>query len=305
MTERRRPVSLLAVLALIALPAAVVVALVLLLTGGSDGATPARTDPAPVVNRFDGARAWRLLVHQVGLGPRPAGSPQLAKLAEYIRARIPNGRTEPVPGHPGLRNVVGSLPGRKPAIALAAHYDTKDQPGFVGANDGAGGTAAVMEIARALAHTRRPKGAPAIRFLFFDGEEATDDSRPFLATGLRGSTAYAKAHARELRALVLLDFVAEKGAMRIPYEPGSDRALWARLRAAAARVGSQASFPDSTSGEVEDDHTPFARRGVPSIDLIDFTFPCWHKTCDDLSAVSERSLDRSGEAVLELLRTWR
>ena len=45
------------------------------------------------------------------------------------------------------------------------------------------------------------------------------------------------------------------------------------------------------------------QRGIPAIDLIDFTFACWHETCDDLSAVSERSLDLSGEAVLEMLRT--
>ena len=45
--------------------------------------------------------------------------------------------------------------------------------------------------------------------------------------------------------------------------------------------------------------------GVPAIDLIDFDFPCWHERCDDMSAVSAKSLDRSGEAVLELLRTWR
>ncbi len=44
---------------------------------------------------------------------------------------------------------------------------------------------------------------------------------------------------------------------------------------------------------------------MPAIDLIDFDFPCWHKRCDDMSAVSAKSLDRSGEAVLELLRTWR
>jgi glutaminyl-peptide cyclotransferase len=42
-------------------------------------------------------------------------------------------------------------------------------------------------------------------------------------------------------------------------------------------------------------------QGVPSIDLIDFDFPCWHRRCDDLSAVSERSLDVSGEAVVRLL----
>jgi hypothetical protein len=65
------------------------------------------------------------------------------------------------------------------------------------------------------------------------------------------------------------------------------------------------TFPDELRGEITDDHTPFTARGVPSIDLIDFDFPCWHKTCDDMSAVSAGSLDRSGEAVLELLRTWR
>jgi len=54
---------------------------------------------------------------------------------------------------------------------------------------------------------------------------------------------------------------------------------------------------------IEDDHTPFERAGVPSIDLIDWDFPCFHKTCDNLSAVSEKSLDASGEAVAGLLST--
>ena len=125
---------------------------------------------------------------------------------------------------------------------VAAHYDTKELPGFVGANDGAGGTAAVVELSRALRHAKRPKGAPEIRFVLFDGEEATDDE-DFLGTGVRGAHAYAKAHADELRALVLLDFVAEKGAMRIPREAGSDPKLWARLRAAARRAGVAAHVP--------------------------------------------------------------
>jgi glutaminyl-peptide cyclotransferase len=303
MTDPRpRPVPVGGIVALFALPAAITIALVLVLTGHSDGADTRRaSDAAPAVDRFDGDRAWRLLTYQVELGPRPAGSPQLHRLAGYIAARIPHGKVVPVQGHPGLRNVVGSLPGRKPAVAVTAHYDTKALPGFVGANDGAGGTAAVMEIARALAREHRPAGAPAIRFVFFDGEEDTNDSRPFLATGVRGSTAYARNHARELRALVLLDFVANKGALRIPYEQGSDLPLWRRLRSAAARVGVQSSFPATTQGTVEDDHTPFTRRGVPSIDLIDFAFPCWHRRCDDLAQVSAASLDATGESVLELL----
>jgi glutaminyl-peptide cyclotransferase len=297
---------------MIAVPAIVVVALVVALTGGSDSEVP-EGGPSPNVpaaatkraDRFDSARAWKHLKYQVALGPRPAGSPQLAKLAGYLRARLPRGHYEAVPGHPGLRNVAGRIPGKKPAVVVAAHYDTKDLPGFVGANDGAGGTAAVLELSRALRKLKRPKGAPEIRFVLFDGEEATDDTRPFEETALRGSKAYAERHGDDVRALVLLDFVAEKGEMRIPREAGSDAGLWKRLRAAARRVGSGKAFPQGLVGEVTDDHTPFMRRGIPAIDLIDFTFDCWHETCDDLSAVSERSLDLSGEAVLELLRTWR
>jgi len=285
---------------------------VLALTGGDDPAPPAPArapaparDAAQPADRFDSARAWAELEREVALGPRPAGSPALRQLAERLKGALPNGRFERVPHHPGLRNVIGKLRGRTPAIVVAAHYDTKDLPGFVGANDGAGGTAAVLEISRALRKLERPKGAPEIRFVFFDGEEATDDSKPFEATALRGSKAYLDRHGDELRALVLMDFVAEKGEMRIPREAGSDARIWRRLRAAAKRVGSAEAFPPGVIGEVTDDHTPFMRKGIPSVDLIDFTFPCWHKTCDDLSAVSEHSLDLSGEAVLELMRTWR
>ena len=153
----------------------------------------------------------------------------LRKLAVRLKHALPRGHFEAVPGHPGLRNIVGRIPGKKPAVVVAAHYDTKNLPGFVGANDGAGGTAAVLELARALRHTKRPKGAPELRFVLFDGEEATDDDRDFLATGVRGSKAYARRHADELRALVLLDFVADKD-LRIPREAGSDAKLWARLR---------------------------------------------------------------------------
>jgi Zn-dependent M28 family amino/carboxypeptidase len=204
-----------------------------------------------------------------------------------------------VPG--GLQNVVGSIPGRGRAILVGAHYDTKDILGFVGANDGAGGTAAVLEIARAMQKARRPVGAPPIRFVLFDGEESPDDRKDFYATGLRGSKNYARRYGEQVRAMILLDFVAEKGGMRIPREDSSHIGLWDRLRAAARKVGAQSAFPDETSGTVLDDHTPFLRRGVPAIDLIDFTFKCWHKKCDDMTAVSARALDLSGETVVQML----
>jgi hypothetical protein len=276
----------------------VLVAAMLLAGCGGGSAAQARVD------RFDGPHAFALLERQVELGPRPAGSATSRTLARMIRERLPHGRFEAVPG--GLRNVVGDLPGRRPAILLGAHYDTKDTPpGFLGAEDGAGGTAAVLEVARELRRHRPPTGAHEIRFVLFDGEECPGaDDASFLACGDRGSKAYAGRHAHELGAMILLDFIAQKD-LSIPRDESSDPRLWAKLRSAAQRVGSGRAFPDETQGTVLDDHTPFLQAGVPSIDLIDFTFPCWHKLCDNLSAVSERSLDTSGEAVLELMRRLR
>jgi peptidase M28-like protein len=89
--------------------------------------------------------------------------------------------------------------------------------------------------------------------------------------------------------------------LRIPREHNSNRQLWARLRAAAKRVGVGSVFPPATAPAVSDDHLPFVRAGITAIDLIDFDFACWHLPCDTLSAVSARSLDAVGEATLELL----
>jgi glutaminyl-peptide cyclotransferase len=262
--------------------------------GEADGRGAARA--AASVDRFDGAAAFRLLRWQVELGPRPAGSRESRRLARRLKRILPRGRYQRVPG--GLRNVIGTVRGREPGyIVVGAHYDTKDIPGFVGANDGASGTAVVARLARTI---RRPRHT--IHFVFFDGEETprgVPDSQ-FARRGLRGSKVAAERFA-DARAMVLLDFVGDR-RLSIPREGLSDERLWERLRAAARRVGAGRVFPASNFGEVLDDHLPFLRRGVPSINLIDFDFPCWHRPCDDLSAVSERSLDAVGETVYELVR---
>jgi hypothetical protein len=265
---------------------------------GDDEANGSPARPAAVhTDRFDGAAAFELLREQVELGPRPAGSPQSLKLARRLRRIVPHGRFQKVPG--GLHNVIGTVRGREPGyLVVGAHYDTKDIPGFVGANDGASGTAVVAQLARTI---RRPRHT--IHFIFFDGEEAPRGvpDRQFEKYGIRGAKVAAPRFA-EARAMVLLDFVGDRD-LSIPREGNSDPALWRKLRAAARRVGAGRVFPASNFGEVSDDHIPFIRAGVPSIDLIDFDFPCWHQTCDDLSAVSEKSVDAVGETIYELLRT--
>jgi hypothetical protein len=284
-----------------------------LIGGGGDAArdaqqrraAPVGPVPRAKVDRFDAAAAMRLVRLQLRYGQRPAGSDQLRALAERLRRLMPHGRFEELPGDPRLRNVVGTVPGRSPAIVIGAHYDTLAAPkGFVGANNGAAGTAIVVQLARTLARMKRPAGAPALQFVLFDGEEPArglpEEQSDFYEAGLRGSRAYVAAHGGGARAMILLDYVANKG-LRLPREGSSDKGLWSRIRAAAKRVGVGKVFPGGTQTTILDDHTPFLRAGVPAVDLIDWRYP-GHSRSDTLDKLSTRSADAVGETLVELLR---
>jgi glutaminyl-peptide cyclotransferase len=186
---------------------------------------------------------------------------------------------------------------------LAAHYDTQIEPtGFVGANDGAAGSAVVSEAARALAARPRPGGAREVRFVLFDGEElpADGDAARFATDALRGSRAYARAHARELGAVVVADYVANRG-LRLPRERQSDRALWGRVTAAADRVGVASVFAGTGDASIVDDHLPFLDAGVPAVDLIDWDYPQKNTADDTLDRLSAAAIDATGETVVAWL----
>lgn len=275
-------------------------ALVLLASGSARLAT-ASSRP-PTLTGFDEHRAYALVKLQLAYGPRPAGSAPERAAAEALVGLLPGGHFESVPG--GLRNIVGGLAGREPAIVLGAHYDTTPVPGYLGANNSAAGVGAVIEIARDLAHDPRTSGTRAIQFVLFDGEEAPAGFTDFLAQGLRGSKAYVAAHGATTGEMVLLDFIALRDET-LPRELGSNADLWARLRSAAAQVGTLSIFPPVTSEQIFDDHTSFTQAGIPAIDLIDFNYPCWQRTCDNLSQVSQPSLAAVGATVLQLMRNER
>jgi hypothetical protein len=279
-----------------------------LIGGGGDGRSDrapavAPAVPKPSADRFDAPRAFALIRRELSYGQRPAGSPQLRRLAEVLRRALPNGRFEPVPGHPGLRNVVGTLPGRAPAIVVGAHYDSEYHPkGFVGANDSAAGTAAVVELARDL----RSTSGREVRFVLFDGEEEGPGcpNARFDKCALRGSRAYVAAHRREVGQMVLLDYIANQG-VRLPREGSSDRPLWARVRAAAGKVGVGAVFPPRDQVTIYDDHTPFLRAGIPAVDLIDFSYRYADGLKDTVDKLSVASLDAVGETVFALVSELR
>jgi glutaminyl-peptide cyclotransferase len=266
-----------------------------------------RTAPRSQTDRFDAARAWKLIELQLSYGQRPAGSPQLRSLADRLRPLLPHGRFENLgSANPGLRNIVGDLPGRGPPILIAAHYDSQAQPeGFVGANDSAAGTAALIELARAL-RSPAARGGRAVRFVLFDGEEepaGQEEDANFANDALRGSRTYVARHRGEkIKELILLDYIANRG-LRLPRESSSTRPLWERIRASAARVGVERVFPDTVGeGVILDDHTPFLRARRPAVDLIDFSYRYADSLRDTPDKLSTRSLDAVGETVVDYLR---
>jgi hypothetical protein len=59
-------------------------------------------------------------------------------------------------------------------------------------------------------------------------------------------------------------------------------------------------FVDETTA-IEDDHRPFLQAGVPAVDIIDLDYEPWHTAKDTLDAVSARSLQVVGDALLAAL----
>lgn len=201
-----------------------------------------------------------------------------------------------------MRNLVGTIPGSSPAIVVAAHYDTEATiPNHVGANDGAAGTAAVVELTRAL-QDELPEGHREVRFVLFDGEEepAGCPDAQFQQCALRGSKAYVAAHPGEVGQMILLDYIANKG-LQLPMEGNSDQGLWLQLRDAADRVGASEFFPNGVGAFVIDDTTPFKQAGIPQIDLIDFGYTYADTAQDTPDKLDPEALEAVGETVAQLV----
>ncbi|MBY0495276.1 MAG: M28 family peptidase [Cyanobacteria bacterium] len=262
-------------------------------------------------NGFDSTKAFEHLRQQVAIGPRPSGSAANVKNRDYIKAQMAalgittteqpfEGRT-PL-GPVTMVNIIATIPGKSAdRIVLASHFDTKlfRDMRFVGASDGASSTAALIELGRVI----KARGAPpfTIELLFLDGEEAvvewSGDDNTY------GSRYYVEAarksgSLKSLRALILLDMIGDRN-LTIRRESNSTRWLTEIVWGAAKKLGHRAFMDEETT--VEDDHIPFLKAGVPSLDIIDLDYPQWHTAQDTLDAVGARSLQVVGETVMAAL----
>jgi hypothetical protein len=261
--------------------------------------------------RFDSARAWKHLERQVAFGPRPAGSKALEQTRRYILEQLKTAgiRTVEQPftaatplGRVPMVNVAATIPGRRPdRIILASHFDTKlfKDVRFLGANDGASSTAALLELGRVLA----ARGSEfTIELLFLDGEEAVVEWSDTDST--YGSRHYVQAAQKAgtlagIRAFVLLDMIGDRD-LAIRRDSNSTPWLTDIVWSAAARLGHAATFRDELMA-IEDDHLPFLRAGVPAVDIIDLDNPTWHTPLDNLEHVNPKSLQIVGDVVLAAL----
>jgi glutaminyl-peptide cyclotransferase len=268
--------------------------------------------PADKTGGFDGKRAFAHVAKLVGFGPRPSGSPAIAQMQSYILSELSsygctadtdafNAQT-PV-GSVAMKNILVKIPGDKPGIILlGTHYDTKKLDNFVGADDGASSTAVMLELARVLCpqHASHP-----VWIAFFDGEEAV---REWTETDSRYGSRQMSAKLAmsgdlpKIKEFLLADMVGSRD-LRFKRDANSTAALTDLVWTTARNLGYSRVFVNDDMS-VEDDHLPFLKRGVPSVDIInmDIMGSYWHTPQDTLDKVSAKSLAITGHVLLETVK---
>ena len=266
--------------------------------------------------RFNGGKAYEYARAFAALGPRWPTGPGHIKAEAFIRNQFKQDQVEddtfvantPI-GPVTMHNFIVRFPGKKDGIiVLATHYETNyplRNINFVGANDGAATTGLLMAIADQL--RGKKLDGYSVWLVFFDGEEAiqhwsasdsTYGSR-HLAAKWGGDGTLGK-----IKAFMLADMIGDKD-LDIQRESNSTGWLVDLMRRAAKKYGDERYF-FQTDEPVEDDHLPFVKRGVPSIDVIDLDYGpnnSYHHTAQDtIDKVSARSLTIDGDVFMEIIR---
>jgi hypothetical protein len=261
------------------------------------GPTPFRDQPRP-------GRAPAIIIHR---GDFPADPKQVSvslTLADPVLQEFP------------LRNVVGLLRGSDPELAkthvvVSAHYDhigilpprVAGDRVFNGANDNASGTAAVVELAGALASlTTRPKRS--ILFLAVAGEEK----------GLLGTRAFVDSPTVPLESIVAninLEVLGRTDTLDGRHEgklvvTGIDySSVGAAITAAGADTGVEVyKHPRHEAFFGRSDNVVFARRGIPAHTLANgFEYAGYHGLDDEASRIDYDNMARVTRTVaLAILR---
>ncbi|MBN1165153.1 MAG: M28 family peptidase [Candidatus Krumholzibacteriota bacterium] len=269
---------------------------------------------------FDGEAAFDFLEEQCRIGLRYPGSREHRLLQRYLADKLKDFRAnvslQPFEGvlstgdtlH--LINIISNYNREaKKRILLGAHYDTRPvadrdpdpanrlKP-IPGANDGASGVAVLLEIARLLGEHKPPVG---VDIILFDGEDygEADKAEDFCL----GSSYFAR-HLKGYwpASVIIVDMVGKKDLVlkKEAYSDAYSSDLLEEIFSVAHRMGIS-EFRDEVGPSIIDDHLPFIRAGIPSVDLIDFDYRYWHTIQDTPDKCSPRSLEAVGRVLLEYI----
>jgi glutaminyl-peptide cyclotransferase len=280
--------------------------------------------------KFDSDRALKYLKQLCDIGPRISGSEGMKKQQEVIEAHFKKlgatvtrqefkAKQKSRKEQTDFVNLIVSWdPEAKRRVLLCAHYDTRpiaDQEAnranwnkpFVSANDGAAGVAMMMELGN---HMKDLKCEFGVDFILFDGEEYVFETdrigggdRYFIGSDYFADDYLKTKDKRKHRydAGVLFDLCHAKGAeLKVEiYSLEAARPVVDQIWGVAKAIGAK-SFKYERGPEVQDDHLALNRVGIPTVDIIDFEYPHWHKLTDTPDKVDGAQL----AVVAKVMTTW-
>jgi Zn-dependent M28 family amino/carboxypeptidase len=273
-------------------------------------------------SHFNGAKALEYATQFANIGPRWPTGPGHVQAENWLRNQFRHDNVEedaftantPIGAVP-MRNFIVRFPGKKDGvIVLATHYETNywlKNINFVGANDGAATTgllAAIADLLRAQTAGGKKMDGYSVWLLFDDGEEsiqpAWTDSDSLYGTRHLAAKWGKDGTLGRIKAFILADMIGDKD-LDIQRETRSADWLVEDVRQAAKKFHYEKYFFKQAE-EIEDDHLPFVKRGVPSIDIIDLNYgpnDSYHHTAQDtLDKISAKSLTISGDVFMETVR---
>ena len=276
---------------------------------------------------FNQKMAFQHLLNQCSYGPRNPGSEGHQEFSKYLEEYLSSlsenviiqefSYTEHLTAKKRKgKNLIAQFNlESEERLLLGAHWDTRslsdEDPDeekrslpVLGANDGASGTAVLMELASIFSKNNPPIG---IDIVFFDAEDVGINGKPY--TFAMGSEYFSKNLPIEKpNFAIIVDMVGDK-SLKIPIErfsyqvnPEMVKEIWSL----ANDLGLNA-FEYRVGYEIYDDHVPLWENAqIPAIDIIDFDYPnlfynYWHTQKDIPENCSPQSLYQVGTLLLNYI----
>ena len=257
---------------------------------------------------FDGDNSIKYIEKQIDFGPRIPGSDSSNAVKELIRTELESTgwvveNQNFIFDHKDLTNIIAKSSNNPPKIIIGTHYDTRalsdneslssqQKIPVPGANDGASGTAVLLELGRVL--TREEFD---IWLIFFDAEDQGNIGNwewsigaQYFVDQLDFTPDY----------VIIIDMIGDTN-LDIYKENYSDISLVDSIWHEAENLGYDSYFIQDYRYSIIDDHLPFINNGISACLIIDLDYPYWHTTEDTLDKVSSNSLEIVGKVLISWL----